>query len=1107
MPRRRRSLFRAEPPNKPTLPADTTRRWWALRLKARLCLAPLVFAWLLGPASAGEAEWRIEAESKECTRTGDTSINAYEWASGGKAVWLRNAGDSISLSLGKDVPEGYYRVRVRGRTTGPLVSGYVLRIGEEREPFRRQGDADKVGHPVGEVGWVEAVVFLKSKAELVISNTRVWALVDVVELSPTVLQEKVIEAESGLCARTGEASVSKAEWASGGAVAWLNKTDAKLTYKVGSVSPGVYDLRLSVRTLSGLRPGYILTVNGYGAPLSPVGEDRKVGSPVGQVGRLRCRLHLQPGDVIGIRHLRAYAMVDCIRLVPVRDPIVPVSEDEEPGQPKSAELSLRSPALNPVKFLEPEDALPVWLVRDGKPAASIVAAPVLDDREASKLVSLGVPFTVLAAVEELQTCIKRATGAELPIYIDRMPDSGNVVLVGASRFTKGLGIDPEALPPSGFVVKTLPGKVVIAGRDRCAGPDFCRESGTLWGLYDFLERVLGVRYYYPGELGTIIPRRRDLAVPALHIQDSPHFRKRYIWRFHGQLKNMPPRLAGDSRAGAHFRNEDISGIPTASHTFGGWRKLYGKTHEEFFEMARDGSRKSSQLCFSEPAVLSQFLQNLEEERGRIIPVSPIDMSLKCQCPRCLAKVDPRSFLSEYSQVMGEFVYRLAMEAKKRWPERTVAYLPYQNYVAPPKGIEFPDNVVVTICGMRTLANYKEPEIYQDEREILDGWKKILKRPIGHWHYLCWPADCTAAPYQFRHVMKRFFTDYRDSMGTFADVGLDWSRKHLTIYLFCRLLWNPDFDVDAAFDEYCRLMYGRAYGPMKAVFELLTDRWEQSRWSHPLPPYHRISLRNVQVETFPPEAVKKLRELYAGALDRLAEDSMEAQRIRFFGIALEAFFRESNRFHQSHERRTLRVAKANAAPKVDGQLSEACWQKGEKAGFLEGYNAKAPKPKIGTSVQGVRTEAGVTFAFTLEEPDLANLRANKTGRDEQVFLDDCIEIFLDPKGEFGDYYQIVVNAKGAIFDASSLSDPYASWNCKGAKVGVAQGEKGWTLEVYLPFADLGIKGAEAGGSWYGNFTRSRWHGGFQLQRFSTVDVPPQKTSNLNMRHFGKIEFVE
>jgi len=1059
---------------------------------------------LLGPVSAGEDTIRIEVESKECKKSGDTSVKAYEWASGGRAVWLRKAGDSVSLSVSKDLTEGYYRVRVRGRTTGPLGSGYVLRIDRGREPFRQQKGADKVGHPVGDVGWAETIVFLKPEVELVVSNVRVWALVDVIEISPAVLQEKVIEAESGLCSRTGQTSVSKVEWASGGAVAWLNKTDAKLAYKVAAVRPGIYDLSLSVRTLAGLRSGYILTVNGYGAPLNPVGKDRKVTSPVGQVGWLRCRLHLRPGDEIGIRHLRAYAMVDCIRLVPVGDTVVDVPADGGQGHPDAA--SLRNPALNPARFLEPEDESPVWLVRDGKPTASIVAAPVLDDREASKQVPLGLPFTVLAAVQELQTCIKRATGAELPIYIDRMPPIGNVVLVGASRFTKGLGIDPEVLPPSGFITKTFPGKIVIVGRDLCVDQGLLRENGTLWGLYDFLERVLGVRFYYPGELGTVGPARRDLVVPALHLQDSPHFKKRYIWRFHGHLKNMPPRLAGDSRAGAHFRNEDVSGIPTASHTFGEWRKLYGKTHEEFFEMAKDGSRKSSQLCFSEPGVLSQFLKNLEEDGG-IIRVSPIDVSLKCQCPGCLPKVDPSSFLSEYSQVMGEFVHKLAVEAKKRWPGRAIAYLPYQNYVAPPKGIEFPDNVVVTICGMRTLANYKEPEIYQDEREILDGWKKILKRPIGHWHYLCWPSDCTAAPYQFRHVMKRFFTDYRDSMGTFADVGLDWSRKHLNLYLLCRLLWNPDFDVDAAFDEYCRLMYGEADEPMKAAFGLLTDRWEQSRWSHPLPPYHRISLRNVHVETFPPEAVKKLKELYAEALKLSEKDSIEAQRIRFFGLALEAFFRESDRFHQSHERRTLCVAKVNRAPKVDGDLSDACWQKGAKADLLEGFNAKAPKPKIGTSVQGVWTHTGVTLAFAIEEPDLANLKANKTGRDEQVFLDDCIEIFLDTKGEFGDYYQIVVNAKGAIFDASSLADPYASWNCKGAKVGVAQGEKGWTLEVYLPFPDLGVKGAEAGASWYGNFTRSRWHGGFQLYRFSTVDVPPQKTSNLNMLHFGKIEFVE
>jgi len=132
-------------------------------------------------------------------------------------------------------------------------------------------------------------------------------------------------------------------------------------------------------------------------------------------------------------------------------------------------------------------------------------------------------------------------------------------------------------------------------------------------------------------------------------------------------------------------------------------------------------------------------------------------------------------------------------------------------------------------------------------------------------------------------------------------------------------------------------------------------------------------------------------------------------------------------------------------------------------------------------------------------------ANKTGRDEQVYMDDCFEIFLDSRGELGEYYQIAINTKGAIFDASSGADPYSSWNCVGLKVGIAKSKDSWTAEVFIPFQAVRATAVKSGSLWFGNITRSRWHKGLELSRYHTVDVPPIKTSNLNMLHFSRFVF--
>ena len=44
-------------------------------------------------------------------------------------------------------------------------------------------------------------------------------------------------------------------------------------------------------------------------------------------------------------------------------------------------------------------------------------------------------------------------------------------------------------------------------------------AARVYGVYEFLERYAGCRFYFPGPLGTIVPKRSKLVVPlALTIQ-------------------------------------------------------------------------------------------------------------------------------------------------------------------------------------------------------------------------------------------------------------------------------------------------------------------------------------------------------------------------------------------------------------------------------------------------------------------------------------------------------------------------------------------------------------------------------------------------------------
>jgi hypothetical protein len=153
------------------------------------------------------------------------------------------------------------------------------------------------------------------------------------------------------------------------------------------------------------------------------------------------------------------------------------------------------------------------------------------------------------------------------------------------------------------------------------------------------------------------------------------------------------------------------------------------------------------------------------------------------------------------------------------------------------------------------------------------------------------------------------------------------------------------------------------------------------------------------------------------------------------------------------------------------------------------------------VQAVWTKRGVTFGFRLREPDLANIRANFKLHDQDIYNDDCIEIFLDVAGQRAKYYQIVANSLGALYDGTAAGK---EWNAEGTKAVAHKDKDLWTLEVFVPFADFPERPeVKIGSVWYGNFCRSRWGTGLELQRWSTL----KRASNLDFSAFGKLRFVE
>ncbi|MEX2607919.1 MAG: DUF4838 domain-containing protein [Kiritimatiellia bacterium] len=752
-----------------------------------------------------------------------------------------------------------------------------------------------------------------------------------------------------------------------------------------------------------------------------------------------------------------------------------------------AEAEVIGNDLNPVTFHAAPEHDPVVLVKDGVPLGYICV-----------MTELNGPLKTV--VDELQETVRKTTGAELPVIIGTIKKPG--IVIGDCPEAEKSGLTGGAMPIEGFGIKTAEGLVFIVGNDEPVD-DRITSTGSAWGVVEFMERFVGVRWYWRKEFGgRSLLETPDLVVEPVHLTDAPAFRKREFW---------PPSseslIDGQNRSMRHYfammRNADTWPISVRVHEPQNVWEPYRKDRPEIFALREDGTRHSSMYCYSEPKTLQTFLEEIEahyggEElptfrrggatfiQGEAITVSPPDVPPSCFCDRCRELWNPEGGrYGAASYILGDFVRRLSAEVKERWPDKTIIYLPYQNYTEAPEGIEFSGNVEVQICGMPGIAQYKEPEIAAWEQEQLEKWFAITGRKIQNWHYSVWPADRIRAPYQYPNVLADYYRKNREILvGTFINGGKDlMPRHHLSLYVWSKVLWDPDFNVDAGIREYVERMYGPAAEEMGEIVRILVDGWEQSRW-----PNATLTPSNVYTYSYPPEKVERIQDLLAAAGENVRDDPEAAGRLDYFTTPFKAFFREFTIIATGEGTRPFSIHLAAEKPVIDGKLDDAVWRQAEPFTFMLHEAPQGEKePEFETEVRALWTMDSLIVGFRMEEPETHALVNNIGARnDSMMWHQDCIELFLDASGKnSGQFHQIIITAAGTIWDAApggregrGAGDANA-WNMQEMEVGVHIADGFWSVEVSMPFEAFNeavIPRPGTPGSWHGQITRHRHRGG-------------------------------
>jgi len=465
------------------------------------------------------------------------------------------------------------------------------------------------------------------------------------------------------------------------------------------------------------------------------------------------------------------------------------------------------------------------LVDDGRTAYRIVIAA--DAVEGVKL-----------AAAELQRVIRKATGAQMPI--DTLADAKTltpeqkVIVLGQNAFTRSLGISLAKARPESFVIRTVGRALVIAGHDtagEAAETGFEAKAGTLIGVYAFLRRHLGARWFVPGELWEVVPAMKTLDVPQQNRLEQPDFLRRDPHRYRGMSKQQ-------ARDHALWARRNGCGMGIHGHARHSWRtnipsKRF-QDHPEWFALV-GGQRRPykpvqccGQICSSHPDVVRIFIDNARRHFDAhpgtdLFSISPNDGRGFCECERCKALDAPGT--ESLTDRIFTFYEQVAREVGKTHPRKFVGGYAYATYKELPRRIKrLPPNVLLVHVQNNTA-------FYTPERE---AWGLDLMRQWAQFHG-------TVSFYTFP-VGSGFWglpavnTDWVRRL-------LPWLKKHRflgiklatlcyagmqpDLYVYVSLLWDADQDVDKLLDDYYAKAFGRAGPYVRRYHDLLRESWNDN----------------------------------------------------------------------------------------------------------------------------------------------------------------------------------------------------------------------------------------------------------------------------------------
>ena len=513
------------------------------------------------------------------------------------------------------------------------------------------------------------------------------------------------------------------------------------------------------------------------------------------------------------------------------------------------------------------------------------------------------------AADELAHFLGLISGAEFPIRRDSDPAGDFEIVLGHTnrKRLEDLPADLRTDNLEGFAIVPEDARLVIIGN---------LPRATLYGVYDFLDVELGVRFLAPNV--NHVPRQATLKVPVSPRTYGPPIERRTIYQALMGAESLRNRMNGYGFMVAHEKMlGGVKWVGHPTHTFNILvpREKYFKTHPEFFPLI-DGERREyhngmiTQLCMTNPDVLLLVMNKVHQWMKDDIAVNPYNKVVAsvsandsihfCECEVCQAvkREDGSEDASGNGPAHLRMVNAIARRVAEEFPNASITTMLYHSGM--PKKIKPVSNVIMQmVSGIDWRYRFDDPNVQNNVRMVktLTEWtRKVGDGRIYNWSKHVNFGDFLKPIPNLREIatnIRIYHEKYRLG-GMFAQnqQSPNTEMQVLRFYLLARAMWRPTVDSRETIKEFCVPYYGGGAEGVMRYIDYLHDEWRDrlSKGNNEnISELGELGLEPHEIDVLVPEAERILSAAEAAAKTPKTKQRVAICRLPMWNIMLTRAF--------------------------------------------------------------------------------------------------------------------------------------------------------------------------------------------------------------------------